>query len=185
MKYFIYIGGIAGVLLIVYSVLTYNKLVLLGNKVKYQRSQIDIELKRRFDLIPNLVEVVKGYAKHESDTLEDVVKARNTYFSASGIEAQLKADGLLDKALSRLFVLTESYPDLKADKSFLDLQKTLAEIESKILFARHFCNNAIYKYDTKIEVFPSRLVAKLGGFTKETYFVASEEEKASIKVDFK
>lgn len=184
MKYLAYFGVISLVLLILYFFLTYNKLVVLGNKVKYQRSMIDVELKRRFDLIPNLVEVVKGYAKHESDTLNDVVKARNTYFEASGITAQLKADGMLDKALSRLFVITEQYPDLKADSSFLSLQKTLAEIESKVLFARHFCNDAIYKYDTKIEVFPSNLVAKIFGFTKETYFVAGEEERESIKVSF-
>jgi len=163
---------------------TYNKLVILRNKVKNQRSMIDVELKRRFDLIPNLVEVVKGYAKHESDTLNDVVRARNTYYEAGNIEAQLRADGMLDQALNRLFVLTESYPDLKADESFLNLQKTLAEVEKKILFARHFCNDSIYKYDTKIELFPSGIVAKLCGFTTETYFVANEEEKTCIRVNF-
>ena len=184
MNYIIYIAIFAVVILILYFFITYNKIVILGNKVQYQRSMIDVELKRRFDLIPNLVEVVKGYAKHESDTLSDVIKARNTYVEASGIEDQLKADGLLDKALNRLFVITENYPDLKADSSFLSLQKTLAEVESKILFARHFCNDAIYKYDTKIAIFPSKLVAMICGFSKESYFVAGEEERESIKVKF-
>ena len=124
---------IVGILIVFWAISVYNKLIALRNRVKDQWAQIDVQLKRRFDLIPNLVETVKGYAKHEKSTLEDVVKARNTYLSASTPEDQLKADGQLTAAVNKLFALAESYPDLKAHESFLSLQKELTTCEEKII----------------------------------------------------
>jgi len=172
------------VLVLLYLMTTYNGLVKLRNKVRDQRSQIDVELKRRFDLIPNLLETVKGYAKHEKSTLEDVVKARNTYVSATSIEDQLKADNVLTGALNKLFALAESYPDLKANTNFLSLQSDLSEIEQKIVYARQFYNDSVLKLNNKVEMFPSNLVASMFKFTKETFFEAAAEEKENVKVQF-
>ena len=128
------------VLIVLWAISVYNKLVALRNRVKDQWAQIDVQLKRRFDLIPNLVETVKGYTKLESETLEAVIKARNTYVSATLPEDQMKADGELTQAISKLFALTESYPELKANTNFQALQQELTETESKIAAARQFYN---------------------------------------------
>lgn len=177
---------IAVVLLLIISFLVsnYNSLVVLRNKVKDQWSQIDVQLKRRFDLIPNLVETVKGYAKHESSTLEDVIKARNTYLAADVPEDQMKADGELTRAISKLFALTENYPDLKANANFMDLQGKLTETEDKISYARQFYNDIAMKYNNKVEMFPSNIVALIFGFKTSAYFKATEEEKENVKVKF-
>lgn len=172
------------VLIILWVISTYNSLVVLRNRVKDQWAQMDVQLKRRFDLIPNLVETVKGYTKHESETLENVVKARNTYLSATTPEGQMEADGELTKAVSKLFALAESYPDLKANDSFMNLQSQLEDTENKISSARQFYNDTVLKYNNKIEVIPSNIVASLFHFEKEPFFKASEEERENVKVKF-
>ncbi len=171
------------VLTFLYFLKIYNKLITLRNKAMNQKSQIDIELKRRFDLVPNLVEVVKGYAKYEESTLEQIVKARNNYISASSntVEA-LGEDNNLSGALARIFALTESYPELKANTNFLSLQKDLSSIEQKIVYARQFYNDSIYKLNTEIEKFPSNIVANLFNFTKEPFFEAKGFERDSVEV---
>ena len=172
------------VLILLYIGSTYNKLVVLRNRVKDQWSQIDVQLKRRFDLIPNLVETVKGYASHEKDTLEAVVKARNEYLSSDTPEGKMEANNDLNKVVTKLFALAESYPELKADTSFRELQSTLTETEDKISYARQFYNDVVMKYNNKVEVFPSNIVAGLFGFKTSAYFNATEEERENVKVKF-
>ena len=172
------------VLLVLWVISTYNSLVTLRNKVKDQWAQIDTVLKRRFDLIPNLVETVKGYAKHESETLEAVIAARNTYVSASAPEDQMKADGELTKAISKLFALSEAYPELKANENFNSLQKELSETEDKIQYARQFYNDIVRKYNTKRETFPTVLIAGMLGFKEVNFFEASAEERQNVQVKF-
>ncbi len=180
------IGIIIAVVVILagYFMTTYNGLVKLRNMVKDQWAQIDVLLKRRADLIPNLVETVKGYAKHESETLEAVINARNKAVGAQTTEEEIKANGELSGALSRLFALAESYPDLKANQNFLDLQNNLKETEDKIAYARQFYNDAVLKYKNKLEVFPSNLVAGMFGFKPEPFFEATEKEKETPQVKF-
>ena len=184
MKLALIIITIILVLIVLYVINTRNALVVLRNKVKDQLSQIDVQLKRRFDLIPNLVETVKGYAKHEKGTLEDVVKARNTYLSATTPEDQLKADGELTKAVNKLFALAESYPDLKANENFLSLQKELTTCEDKITYARQFYNDSVLSYNNKIELFPSSLIASMFHFEKEKFFEATADERKNVQVNF-
>ena len=172
------------VLIIAWAFATYNKLVDLRNRVKDQWAQIDVQLKRRFDLIPNLVETVKGYAKHESETLEAIIQARNTYVSATTPEAQMKADGELEKAISKLFALSESYPELKANTNFQHLQQELTETESKIASARQFYNDTVLMYNNKVEMVPSNIIASLFKFKKEAFFEANEAERENVQVKF-
>lgn len=172
------------VLIILWAISVYNSLVALRNRVKDQWAQIDVQLKRRFDLIPNLVETVKGYTKHESETLEAVIKARNTYVSATVPEEQMKADGELTKAISKLFALTESYPDLKANTNFQALQQELTETESKIAAARQFYNDTVMVYNNKVSMVPSNIIASLFKFNKETFFEANETERQNVQVKF-
>jgi len=179
----IIIGAII-LLIVLFFISTYNGLVRLRNMVKDQWSQIDVLLKRRADLIPNLVETVKGYAKHESETLEAVINARNKAVSATTTEEEMKANGELSGALSRLFALAESYPDLKANTNFMDLQNNLKETEDKIAYARQFYNDAVLKYKNKLEMFPSNIVASMFGFKPEPFFEATEAEKENPQVKF-
>ena len=172
------------VLILLYIGSTYNSFVVLRNKVKDQWAQIDVQLKRRFDLIPNLVETVKGYASHEKDTLEAVVKARNEYLSSDTPEGKIAANNDLNKVVTKLFALAESYPELKADASFRELQTTLTETEDKISYARQFYNDVVMKYNNKVEVFPSNIVAGMFGFKTSAYFNATEEERENVKVKF-
>jgi len=171
-------------LLIGFVITTYNKLVHLRNMVKDQWAQIDVLLKRRADLIPNLVETVKGYASHEKDTLDAVISARNKAVSATTPEAEMAANGELTQALGRLFALTEAYPDLKANTNFVDLQNNLKETEDKIAYARQFYNDAVLGYKNKLEMFPSNIIASMFGFKPEAFFEASEAEKEVPKVQF-
>ena len=180
---FAIIGGVV-LLLLLYFVSTYNGLVKLRNMVKDQWSQIDVLLKRRSDLIPNLVETVKGYAKHEKETLDAVITARNKAVSANGIEDEMKANGELSGALNRLFALAESYPELKANTNFMDLQNNLKDTEDKISYARQFYNDAVLKYKNKLEVFPSNIVAGMFGFKPEPFFEANEQERENPQVKF-
>ncbi len=163
---------------------TYNSLVSLRNKKDDQWSQIEVQLKRRADLIPNLVETVKGYAKHEKSTFEEVIQARNTYVSAKTPEEEMKASGEVTQALSRLFALAESYPDLKANENFLGLQNDLKETEDKISYSRQFYNDAVLSYNNKVQMVPSNIVANMTGFTKAPFFEASEQDKEMPKVSF-
>ena len=179
----IIVGAIL-LLIIGFIVTNYNVLVVLRNKVRNQFSQIDVQLKKRADLIPNLVETVKGYAKHEKGTLEDVVKARNTYLAANTVEEKDKANKEMTSALNKLFALAESYPDLKANENFLDLQAQLKDVEEKISYARQFYNDSVLSYNNKVEMVPSNIVAGLFHFEKEKFFEASEEDRKNVKVEF-
>ena len=170
--------------IISFIVTNYNALIQLRNKVRDQFSQIDVQLKKRADLIPNLVETIKGYTKHEKGTLEDVVKARNTYLSANSVEEKGKADKEMTSALNKLFALAESYPDLKANTNFLDLQNQLKDIEEKISYSRQFYNDSVLAYNNKCELIPSNIVAALFHFEKAKFFEATEEERKNVKVEF-
>lgn len=172
------------VLIVLYVISAYNKLVVLRNRVRDQWAQIDVQLKRRFDLIPNLVETVKGYTKHESETLEGVIKARNTFLSASTPEAEMEADGELTKAMTKLFALTESYPDLKANTNFMELQAELQQTEDKIASARQFYNDTVLTYNNRVCMVPSNIIASLFKFQKASFFEANETERENVQVKF-
>ena len=170
--------------LAVYVVSAYNGLVQSRNKVRDQFSQIDVQLKRRFDLIPNLVETVKGYAKHESETLEKVIQARNNYANAKTEAEKVEAANEMSRGVMNIMALAESYPDLKANTNFVDLQNQLKEVEDKIGYARQFYNDSVLMYNNKIEMFPSNLVASMFGFKKETFFEADAKERENVQVKF-
>ena len=172
------------VLIVLYITGTYNSLVRLRNKVKDQWAQIDVQLKRRFDLIPNLVETVKGYAKHENETFKEVIEARNKFNTAKTPEEEIAANGELTGALNRLMVLAESYPELKANENFLSLQNDLKDCEEKIAYARQFYNDSVLSYMNKLQMFPSNIVASMFGFKEMKYFEVSEGEKEAPKVSF-
>lgn len=173
------------VLVIVFWIISaYNGLVTLKQRVSNAWSQIDVQLQRRFDLIPNLVETVKGYAKHEKGTLEAVIKARNTFLSAKSPEDEMKASKEVSTALNKLFALAEAYPDLKANENFTSLQNTLSETEDKISYARQFYNDNVMNYKNKIEMFPSNIVAGIFNFKPEPFFEATEEERKNVEVKF-
>jgi len=173
------------VLLILFIITVYNSLVGLRNRVKDQWSQIDVQLKRRVDLIPNIVETVKGYAKHEKGTLEAVINARDKYTTANGVNEQIEASNQITGALNKLFSLTEAYPDLKADKNFLSLQGDLKDIEEKIAHARQFYNDTVLTYNNKVEMFPSSIIASMFKFKVYEFFkLDSEEERKAPKVSF-
>ena len=172
------------VLLILYVISTYNGLVSLRNKKDDQWSQIDVQLKRRADLIPNLVEIVKGYAKHESETLEKVIEARNTYMSAKTPEEEMKASGEVTQALNKLLALSEAYPELKANQNFLGLQQDVSDTEDKISYARQFYNDSVLTYNNKVQMFPSNIIARMFNFTKASFFEVSDSDKEAPKISF-
>ncbi len=171
-------------LLIAFVVKNYNSLVVLRNRVRDQFAQIDVQLKRRFDLIPNLVETVKGYTKHESETLKEIVEARNKYNSATTAEAKMEANNELGNVVGRLFALAESYPELKANKSFEDMQAQLKDTEDKIAASRQFYNDTVLNYNNKVETIPSSIIASIFGFKKEAFFEASKTERENVEVKF-
>lgn len=171
-------------LIAIFVFTTYNSLTGLKNKVKAQWAQVDVVLKRRADLIPNLVETVKGYATHEKETLDAVIKARNTYTTASSVEDQMQSSGELTQALSKLLMLGEAYPDLKANTNFVQLQNELKDTEDKISFARQFYNDTVYMYQNKIEMFPSNLIANMFGFKPIAFFETEEVDKKVPEVKF-
>lgn len=163
----------------------YNSLVGFRNQVKNGWSQIDVQLKRRHDLIPNLVETAKGYAKHEKDTLENLTKARSQAVSADGVGAISKAEGELSGAISRFMLVVENYPDLKANQNFLSIQEELSSTENKIAFARQNYNDQVLFFNNKIQMFPSNLVAGMFTFKAGEFFeIENPEEKKVPKVDF-
>ena len=154
------------------------------NKADNQFSQIDVQLKRRADLIPNLVETVKGYTKHEEGTLKAVVDARNKAVSANGVNDKVAAENELTGALNKLFALTEAYPELKANENFLSLQNDLKDTEDKITYARQFYNDTAMNFNNLVEMFPSNIVASMFKFKKYDFFEATEKEKEVTKVKF-
>ena len=163
----------------------YNSLVRLRNQVKNAFSQIDVQLKRRHDLIPNLIETVKGYMKHERETLENITAYRSQAMSATSVGEKARAEGLLGGALGRLQVAVEAYPDLKANQNFLSLQEELTSTENKISFSRQNYNDQVLFYNNKIQMFPSNIVAGMFRFTEEEFFeVEDQTEKAVPKVEF-
>lgn len=172
------------VLIVLYAIATYNGLVKSKNKCLAAWAQIDVQLKRRADMIPNIVETVKDYAKHEKETLEGVIRARNSYVTASTPEEQLKNAGELERSLSRLMMLQESYPDLKANTNFMSLQNDLKETEDKISYARQFYNDDVKQYVNKLEMFPSNIIASMFHFEKMNFFEVDEASKEVPKVQF-
>ena len=180
--------GVIVLVLIVWVFGAYNGLVKLRNQTKNAWSQIDVQLKRRHDLIPNLVEAVKGYAAHERQTLEAVIQARNAAVGAvgKGVGEQAKAEGGLSGALSKLFAVAEQYPNLKANENFLALQEELSSTENKISFSRQFYNDSVLQYNNKTQMAPSNIVAGMFGFKAGEFFeVTAPEEREAPKVSFK
>lgn len=173
------------VLLVLWLVSSYNGFIRLRNKSEEAFSAMDVSLKKRYDLIPNFVETVKGYAKHEQDTLQAVINARNMAMNANSPEQKIANDNALSGTLKSLFALTESYPDLKANQNFLSLQNQLSRIEEEIAGSRRYYNGVVNKYNTKTEMFPGNILASLFGFKrKPLYEVNSEAERENVKVSF-
>lgn len=163
----------------------YNSLIQLKNKVEEGWADIDTQLKRRYDLIPNMVEAVKGYAKHEKSTFEEVTKARNMAMKANTPEEKAQAENMLAGTLKSLFALAENYPELKANQNFLDLQQTLKEIEEHIQLSRRYYNATVRDFNTKIEVFPNNMLAGAFGFNRREFFeIERAEERENVKVSF-
>jgi LemA protein len=176
------IGIVVIVLLFIMAV--YNSVIRLKNRVENAWSQIDVQLKRRANVIPNIVNAVKGYMKHEKSVLEGVTKARTSLMSAGSVKEKSKANGELAGALKTLFAVAENYPDLKASENFKQLQNEIVGTEDKISYARQFYNDEVRRFNTKIQVFPSNVVAKSMGFTEKDYFEADEASKKPVKVEF-
>lgn len=178
------IAGIVVVVIVAFVITTYNTLVRLRNKVKNAFAQIDTQLQRRFDLIPNLVETVKGFATHEKELLENVAASRSGYMNASTNGEKMAMNNQLTAGLRSLFAVAESYPDLKANTNFLKLQDELSETEDKITYARQFYNDAVTIYNDKIQMFPGNMVAGIFGFKEEELFNTDEAAKEAPRVEF-
>ncbi len=172
------------VLLLVLVVGIYNRLVRLRNRIQAGWAQIDVQLKRRYDLIPNLVETVKGYAQHERETFEKVVQARQQAVAAGSVEDQAKAENILTGALRQLFAVAEAYPDLKANQNFLALQEELTGTEGRIAFSRQFYNEQVLAYDNARQVFPTSVVAGMFNFEPKPYFETETASREAVAVDF-
>ena len=168
----------------VFLISIYNSLVTLKVKIKEAWSQIDVQLKRRIDLIPNLVESVKGYAAHEKEVFENVTKARAALMTAGDAKAAGEADMQLTSALKSLFAVAEAYPELKAQEGFINLQKELSDTEDKVAYSRQFFNSVVRQYNEKIVAFPSNLIAGMFGFTQEAFFEAEAQDREPVKVQF-
>jgi len=178
------IGLIIIIFVAIWGVLTYNSLIILRGRVDNSWAQIDVQLKRRFDLIPSLVSSVKGYAQHEKETLEEVTASRTKYLSAKTPEEKLGANSELTGALSRLFAVAENYPDLKASTNFLDLQNQLKDTEDKISYSRQFYNDTTMKFNIAIVKVPTSIIAGLFGFKGRPYFKTEGEERENVEVKF-
>lgn len=176
--------GVA-IVLVIWFVTSYNGFVSLRNKVEEAFSTMDVYLTKRYDLIPNLVETVKGYAKHESETLENVVSARNLAMNAHSMDEKIAQEQNLSGVLGRLLAITESYPDLKANANFIDLQNQLKDMEGEIANARKYYNGVVKAYNTRTETIPSNIIAALCGFKKKPLFVVKDEtQRDNVKVSF-
>jgi LemA protein len=170
-------------LLLLYGVLIYNRLVRHRNRVENAWSGIDVQLRRRYDLIPNLVETVKGYAAHERQLFEEVTEARTRAIQAGTIQDQAQAETEITRSLGRLMAVAEAYPQLRANENFLALQEELTATESKIAFARQFYNDQVMRFNTMIEQFPSLIVARMGNFRQREFFEAEEDSRGAVAVD--
>jgi len=168
------------VVAVLFVITIYNRIVALSQRTEQAFADVDVQLKQRHDLIPNLVETVKGYASHEKETLNAVITARNAAQAAHGPAQQGAAEGVLGAALGKLFALAEAYPDLKANTNFLELQRELSDIENKLAAARRFFNNAVQEFNTAIQQIPGNLVAPLGGFSSKDYFEIPEASRAQV-----
>ncbi|CAN5123628.1 LemA family protein [soil metagenome] len=178
------IGGGILLLLIIYFIATYNSLVVLRMRIQEALSGIDVQLKRRADLIPNLVETVKGYAKHEKEIFENVTKARAAMMGAGSMQEKAAANDMLTGALKSLFAVAEAYPDLKANTNFQDLQRQLEDTEDKVAYSRQFYNSNVLDYNGKIGMFPNSIVAGMFGFHSYEFFKATEKERENVQVKF-
>ena len=172
------------VVLVVWVIAIYNNLVSLKNRIQNAWSQIDVQLRRRFDLIPNLVETVKGYATHEREVFENVTTARSAMLGAQGVKQQAVAENALSGALKSLFAVAEAYPELKANENFKLLQEELSGTESKIAYSRQFYNDTVLAYNTLIQSFPSNILANSFNFTEKEYFESDELSREPVKVSF-
>ena len=171
------------VVLLLWAVLTYNRLVTLRNRVDNGWSQIDVQLRRRYDLIPNLIETVKGYAAHEREVFDRVTEARTQAMGAAGVRDQAQAENAITAGLGRLIAVAESYPELKANQNFLALQEELVGTESKIAYARQFYNDQVARLNTLIQKFPSNLIARVGHFEPRPFFDIDEPVRGPVQVD--
>ena len=172
------------VLIIIYAFALYNSFVKLNNKVKEAFSTMDIYLKKRWDLIPNIVETVKGYAKHEKDTLTEVVELRNSAYDKMSDDEKIKTNEQLSSGVSKIMALAEAYPDLKANENFKDLSKELSKVEDDIANSRKYYNGVVRIYNNKVEMFPSNIFAGLFGYKSKAMFEASANERENVKVEF-
>ena len=173
------------ILIVVWVIGMYNGLVTARQKVENAWSQIDVQLQRRFDLIPNFVETVKGYMTHESETFEKIAQLRTSWANSSSIGEKANLDGELTSALKTIMAVSENYPDLKANQNFADLSEELRNTENKISFSRQFYNDSVTMYNTKLEVFPSNIIAGMFNFKQKELFAAeSDEARKNVKVDF-
>jgi len=172
------------VVVLLYVIVTYNGLVRLRNRIQNAWAQIDVQLRRRYDLIPNLVETVKGYAAHEKGTFQAVTEARANAINAQGPAAQAQAENMISGALKSLFAVSEAYPDLKANQNFLSLQEELSGTEGRIAYARQYYNDAVLRLNTKIQSFPSNLLAGMFGFKEHEYFEADDTSRGPVSVQF-
>jgi len=162
----------------------YNRFTVLSNRIENSLGQIDVQLKRRADLIPNLIESVKGYAKHETQAIKSVTDARKALVGAKGVEEKIKADKGLESALGKLFAIAEGYPDLKANTNFLELQKELATTEDRVAYSRQFYNDSILSYNNSCKTFPGNMFAGMFGFKEKTYLQIAEAERKPIQAKF-
>ena len=178
------IGIIIAVVVVLWLMGTYNNFIQIRNKCDYAWSQIDVMLKKRFDLIPNLVETVKGYAAHEKEVFENVAKARSMMQNATGVADQAQANNMLTGTLKTLFAVAENYPELKANENFMNLQEELSDIETKISYQRQFYNDAVYAFNTAIQQFPGNILAGIFHFTPKEFFKTDESERENVKVKF-
>ena len=178
----IYISLVVILIVILITFAMYNKLIKLLNKVKKAKANIEIYINKRFDLIPNLVECVKGYSNHESSTLEDIVALRNNYNENRNLN--INQAGKMNDRLNKYLAIVENYPDLKANQQYLDLQNRLSQIEDELQYARHIYNDEVTKYNTVIESIPSNIVASIFAFKKVTLFQAEEHKRENVKLKF-
>lgn len=172
------------VLIVIFLIYYYNKFVVLGNRIDNSLSQIDVQLRKRADLVPNLINTVKGYAKHEKSIMADVTEARKHLLAAGDIKGRMKAGAELQNALRSIFAIAENYPQLKANENFLHLQQELAAIEDKIAYSRQYYNDAILSYNNSVEKFPGMMFAKIFGAKEKEYLQIPTESKAVPKVEF-
>ncbi len=171
------------IIILIALFVTYNSFVKLSNKVKEAFSTMDVYLKKRWDLIPNIVETVKGYAKHEKDTIKEVVNLRNSAYDRMSNDEKIKTNEQLSKGINKVMALAESYPDLKASENFKDLSSQLTKVEEDIANSRKYYNATVRIYNNKVEMFPSNIIAKIFGYKSKNMFEASEEERENVKVE--